>query len=497
MNFKSNKQTAEVVIVSMPWVDTTAPLMAPALLKSIVLKTNKSCTAIDLNAEVFNLVKTQALSDEIITFFFDGTIPSDRVLVEIKKIFEFMAHRIMDYEPKYVCLSLLTYISQVSTKWLCFLIKKQFPDVKIIIGGPGIYDQLMTENDSYVKMLKENHLIDHYVRGDGENALYELLTGNENYEGIDSDNWKEIDDLTQLPFPDYDDYNWDLYEWPYLSILGSRGCVRRCTFCDIHEHWKRFIYRSGEHIFQEMLYQNKKYGIKYFKFNDSLINGNQKEYTILTKLLAEHNNTNPNNKFSWSSYFIFRPESQMKEDVWRLTAESGADQLYVGVESLVDKNRFHLKKKFTNDDIEYSLRMAKKYKLNLLFLMIVGYVTETETDHQDTLKWVAEHEEFNDIVSFNLGGTLGILPNTYLDKNQIDLGIQWTDDDILSSTGVNIKWFIPQTNNTYEVRVRRLQELEDIVKKHNFSYHRPLDPHKELENLIKLKLKNDANKNQI
>ena len=51
--------------------------------------------------------------------------------------------------------------------------------------------------------------------------------------------------------------------------------------------------------------------------------------------------------------------------MWKLTADSGAYMLNVGVESVVNDIRQHIKKKFNNDDLEYNLKMAKRYKINL------------------------------------------------------------------------------------------------------------------------------------
>jgi hypothetical protein len=128
-----------------------------------------------------------------------------------------MVDRILSHRPEWVCLSLLTYLSQHPTRWLCFLLKQRCPDVKIVIGGPGCFSSLKSI-DNYANSLKTTGLIDHYIAGDGEQSLPALISGHDNYAGIDHLDWQEIEDLNQLAPPDYSDYLWSLYKVKRVSI---------------------------------------------------------------------------------------------------------------------------------------------------------------------------------------------------------------------------------------------------------------------------------------
>jgi hypothetical protein len=481
-----------VIIVSVPFTDTTAPIMAPALLKSAVKQAGFECTAFDLNAIVVNIVKNHKRKLELLDFFyFERVAPG--LEHAISDMFKNMVTTIMAHNPDTVALSLLHYQCQVAAKWLCFELRKQCPDIKIIIGGTGITGQLASNDTGYAELLRQQNLIDHYIYGDGDLSLVECLKGNTDYSGIDSTNWVEIKDLDSVPYPNYDDYNFALYESSFIGILGSRGCVRQCTFCDVHEHWSKFRWRNGDLIFQEMLYQNQKYGTRFFKFQDSLINGNVIEYKKLITRLAQHNRENPDNSFRWASYFIFRPADLMDEEQWKLTAESGAYVLSVGVESLVDRVRYHIKKKFNNQDIDFALSMAKKYQVKIFFITLVGYATETEEDHQEALAWLRANKHYagDPIYRLSVGGTLAILPNTWLDRNQKELGVVWKNGTDDQATGKNHLWLIPATNNTYETRVQRLNELIQVGQECGFDIHRAIiDPQKEMEDMIHLKMSN-------
>ena len=465
--------------------------MAPAALKGAVIAQGFTCAAIDLNATVVKHIKDHPNRLKFLEFFYFEQV-LENAEDDIIELFDLMVDEIMKHGPRVVGLSLLSYQCQHSAKWLAFRLKQRHPEVQVIIGGTGIVGQLASSDQSYCDYLKEQKLIDHYIRGDAEYSLIEFLKGNLSFPGINSPTWDEITDLDSLEYPNYDDYDFSIYESPFIGVLGSRGCVRQCTFCDVHEYWTKFKWRTGESIFNEMLYQNRKHGTRFFKFQDSLINGNVKEYTTLITLLAEHNTKNPENSFQWSSYFIFRPKAHMSEEMWRLTALSGAYILSVGIENLVDKNRYHIKKKFNNDDLEFSLAMAKKYSIKIFFILMVGYVTETDEDHQETLQWVRDHAHYakDPIHKLSVGGTLAILPNTWLYRNQKELGVTWEDGEETPLAGKNHLWSIRSTNNTYQVRVSRLNELATLSEELGFTVHRAIiDPQKELENLMHHQMK--------
>lgn len=476
-----------IVITSVPYTDTNAPIMAPAVLKSVAQRAGvETVTAFDLNAEVHLRLLEHDHRLEIMDFLYYETI-NKTIIPDLTELFQTMVDRIMSTDPEMVCLSLLTFHCQTSTKWLCFHLKKQFPAVKICIGGTGITGQLANTNDDYAFALLDAGLIDFFIRGDGEESFVHLLTGQLDYPGINSIDWRPVSNINDLPFPDYQDYDFGMYRAPFVGILGSRGCVRQCTFCDIHEYWSKFQYRTGDNIFNEMLHQNQTYGTRHFKFQDSLTNGNQKEYLRLIRLLSEHNTTNPANSLHWNGYWIFRPAAQMSDHIWDLTAQSGAGVLTVGIESLVEKNRYHLKKKFSNADILHGLKMAKKYQIKLLILLLIGYPTETEQDHQESLEWLETHREFaNDpIIEISVGGTAAILPNTWLYRHQKQLDITWLDGNVRANTGNNHLWEVKKTNNNYETRLRRMHEMLDVGIRNGYRMHRAVaDPHTQIEKYI-------------
>ena len=472
-----NHQTQDIVLVTVPWTDSSLPLMAPAALKPIIEKAGLSCLAVDLNVEVYKFTQGHQYQNQLIRFFFDETVDKN-VGPILANLFEMTAIQILTWRPKYVGLSLFSYVCQNAAKWLAYYIKKIDPSVIIIAGGPGCLSTF-TGPSEYVDTMLDLKLFDYHIRGDGENSLYELLIGNTAYHGINSLEWKEMEqeELRSMPMPDYSNYLFDMYEKKALPLIGSRGCVRQCTFCDYIANWKKFQWRTADDIFNEMLVQHKKYNITTFKFQDSLTNGNQKEFFRLIELIAEYNQLNPEQKFSWSGYYIFREPTSRSDREWELLYLSGADALAVGIENLNEHIRYAIGKKFSNQAIDYHLQQAKKYNITLFILNIVGYVNETQKDIDYAKQWMVDHVEFKDILYLQWGGTLGIFPNTYLEKNKNSLGV------IMIGTQPSL-WANPTTGSTPAVRAQWAKELNEIGRSLGYRVVDNLDNHYLLETLI-------------
>ena len=160
-------------------------------------------------------------------------------------------------------------------------------------------------------------------------------------------------------FRSFDDY--DLTKYNYVNeltipITGSKGCVRKCTFCDIPVLWPKFKFRSGKHIAGEMIHLYNRHGVKKFYMSDSLVNGSLTAFMDFITTLAEHNKNNPTNSIKWVGQYITRPKSNvLNDDYYDLLKSSGGEGLTIGVESGSDRVRQHMKKQFTTADIDYEL----------------------------------------------------------------------------------------------------------------------------------------------
>ena len=406
----------DIVVISVPGVFRKIPQAAPALLKASVEAAGFTCRTIDFNIRFYQEI---AEAGPIESYFATGMNTEQEP--QASALVEKWCQDIIKLNPRFVGISVFTYQNRIATELFCRHLRR-LSNVKIILGGQGLGDGSISNGDSFGRQLCDQQLADHWIRSEGEVSLVELLKNNITYPGIDSDTFQQIDDLDSVPFPNYDDYQLDLYENRSLPVTGSRGCVRSCSFCDVHEHWK-YRYRAGQNIADELLYLNNRYSVTHFNFSDSLVNGSLKEFNKFTEILAQHNENN-NDPLYWTSQFIVRPNNQVNEQYWKNIAKSGGRTLAIGVETGSDAVRQHMNKRFTNADLDYTMEMLDQHGITCQFLIIVGYPTETEEDFQATLDMFTRYKKYIHVIqNINVGNTLGILPGTPLFKTAAEYNI--------------------------------------------------------------------------
>lgn len=446
----------DIVFCSVPGVFSQRPSLAPALLKACVNAAGFSAAGIDLNIEIINKIEASPKKAALKQFLLTQEIDPD-IEQEIGDLLEHCANKLLATKARTIGLCLLTQDNQFFAAWLCYHLKFVAPEVKIVIGGSGIKNFIAESRIGFGELLKQRGYIDAYINGDGEHSIVEYLKGNYNYPGINSNKWTPISDLNQLPYPDFGDYNFTQYHERGIPICDSRGCVRTCEFCDIIEHWTKYQYRTAQNIFDEMLHQISQHNIRKFFFYNSLTNGNMKEFRSLLDLICEYNDANPQQQISWDGYFIVRNQKQHPEEFWQKIKRSNGF-LQLGIESVVEKVRVELGKNFTNNDIDYHLTMAKKYRVPLTLLLIVGYPTETKQDFEFTKTWFAERQQYfkNPVQSVVLS-LAAILPNTQLDQRQKQYGIVKGEIPTI--------WLTPATQVSAQDRVTYYNELSAMIEK--------------------------------
>ena len=444
----------DIVLLTIPYTDSKVPPSAPAILKAVLDNHGYSSDFIDFNAEILNSTNNVKIA------FRDFAIshnPSDHNTLE--RICKNIVDRTIEKSPNYVGMSIFTYNSLEVCEFLCLMFRIHAPWIKIILGGQGLGNNGINSDNNFAKKIKQLDLCDYWIKSEGERALIDILEKKSNSTLANKNEWIQIVDPSEFIIPNYDCYDWALYT-KVLPITGSRGCVRKCTFCDIHTHWKKFVYREGEDIAREMIKQSQRYGIYRFMFTDSLVNGSMKAYRSMIQHLAHYNdNVEERQKIKWNGQFIFRPIAQMSEQDWLLTAQSGAEKLSIGIESFSEEIRNHIKKKFSNQDILDGLELMKKYNVRGTFLMIVGYITETDDHINEAKEFILKIKKFRNLIDLEFGATLGILPGTVLHNMYGDTLIPGKYEN---------DWVNCETGSTLEKRLHWLKELKSYSKNLNF-----------------------------
>lgn len=461
----------DMLICIVPKIRPDAPTIGPSLLKSHLQQAGFTCEVLDLNIKLFNALKKHGTHEK---YYFENDLIFSlhpgfkriRDFVELSDEFNDFCveydHILMDWietfkrkNPRWIGLSILTFYGQAMAIKISRLIRQHLPETKIVWGGANI--------EKGIETFKDKGLMDHYIYGDAEYAIVELLKGNLTAKGIDSLKTNQIN-LNNALMPNYDDIDWDEYHRiddlsNVVYITGSRGCVKKCTFCDVYETWPEYRFRPGASIAEEIKFLRERYNRTTFLFTDSLINGSMKAFRSMMMELRDLRKTYP--EIRWTSQWIIRPKNQSPEEDFKLMKESGCDTLDMGIESFSQSVRWHLGKKFTNEDMWWSLDMLRTYKIRQCLLMIVGYPTENEEDHKLTLETIRKLFESGyatdrdddgfKLMYFNFAYTLLLWEGPLLDQIMNELTYY---EDMLN-------WDYKGNDST--TRIRRYKEIYDLL----------------------------------
>ena len=455
----------DLLIVTAPYTETNYPLQAPAIIKASVVKNGYTASTFDINNDFLQMEDEDAEGFALLkNFFMYGTMEDKTKIHLAESYVKYIAQKVLNkFSPKFIAVSVFTYQCQTFSEMFAEAIRSMDPNISIVFGGQGIMTQGINASDGWIKTLRKSKVIDHYIVSEGERAILDLLKTGKGH-GVNNTDWKQELDLERSPLPDYGDYDLDQYKGGRLMITGSRGCVRKCSFCDIHKHWKKFVYRSGQSIANEMIEQSQKYNKYRFNFTDSLINGSMKAYRDFVTVMAKYNST-ATNKITWGGQFIVRGIKSMTEDDWQLSKLAGADNLALGIESGSEAVRDHMKKQFSNQDLDEFMEQAYKRKIDLQFLMIIGYPTETQTDFQNTIDMFTKYTKYQKIISsVALGSTLGVLPGTPLAEDH--------SDDLDLNDGENFWIYAKNKELTFKERIKRRMLAGEALEKMGYTVSR-------------------------
>lgn len=232
-----------------------------------------------------------------------------------------------------VVLTAAIYTNLYSDVLLGFLIKRQNPDVHIIIGGPSVY-----QSENLARYLALCGAFDAVGMGDAEPILGPYLealdegrdpsavAGVITHKGWDAPYLPAPPtDLRDVPTPDFRDLDPMNYLPFALPIHATRGCPYRCRYCS--EHRDRFNYMPVEQVVRDIRTLQARHRARLFFFCDSLLNGNRQWFHNLCEELSGLN-------IRWVSYMRGGSKRTMTADQIAHIARAGCYLMRMGVDSL-------------------------------------------------------------------------------------------------------------------------------------------------------------------
>jgi len=450
-----------LILISLPKIETTFPPGALAIISSVAKHNNRDVKIFDYNLDLHDTLCEQDWEDLEAWCMFGKDSITRSLESKLKQLFFDGLDSRINTQTEYVIFSVFSYFSNRIASLVLEWYQSRYR-LPTVVGGSGVSTDTSANNkEIFGDFLINKKLSDYVIFGEGEIAFASLLNGITKFPGINQNNPRQIDNLNDLPLPTYEYFDMSRYSNPKILITGSRGCIRKCTFCDIELTWPKFRYRDSQHILDEIKKHFYEYGITEFEFTDSLVNGSISNFDRFNELLYEAKQKNPDlEPIKYQGQFICRPMEQQKPHSYELMHLAGCSMLIVGIESFSESVRNHMRKKFSDQDIDYHLEQCAQWGLRNIFLMIVGYPTETEHDHRhalDTLYRYKKYAAMGTIFMIRWGLTMHLYEHTPIMNLVEELGIE-LENNIKFDSLYGWTSSINPSNNIKE-RIRRRLDL--------------------------------------
>lgn len=304
--------------------------------------------------------------------------------------FEEIEREIIRYKPDIVGItSTTTTFSEVVL--ISNLVKKNFPSSIIIVGGPHV--TAIPE-----EILRNNRNIDIAVRGEGEFTFLKILKKNaiNNIEGISFRKGEEIvnnlpaqliEDINFLPYPLRHLLNIENYRTsskfpskkPFTTVLTSRGCPFKCTFCAAPIIFGYKVRkRTPENVILELEEIVNRYKIKEIAFVDDTLTFDHKRLTEICSILKEM-------KLIW---ICSATVNTVNEDILKFMSRTGCKAIEFGIESGSERILNNIKKDITLKQAIDAVKWAKKSGILVSTTFIIGHLEEDKTSLEETLKFI-------------------------------------------------------------------------------------------------------------
>ncbi|MFQ5888407.1 MAG: B12-binding domain-containing radical SAM protein, partial [Candidatus Hydrothermarchaeales archaeon] len=267
----------------------------------------------------------------------------------------------------------------------------------------------------------EKEWVDAVVVGEGERAFLEIVGGN--HERIIRSSY--IGNLDDVPFPDrglikqerniqqgYRDNGIRI-----ASILSSRGCPFRCTFCASHSVWSRRVrYRSADNILDEFEQVVKDLGIEFIKFSDDT-------FTLKKGLVREFCEKKIKRNISTPWGCNIKADT-VDEDLLRLMKRANCREVWIGVESGSPKILKEMKKGIELDKVRWVFKVTAELDFFRRAYMLLGMPEESLKDIRLSEQIVDEIRP--DAVGFTI---LAPYPGTSYYDPRLHKNVDWAEVD--------------------------------------------------------------------
>ena len=386
---------------------------------------------------------------------------------DIKKV-------ISNFSPDVVAISVLFSNFLNSAHDIARLAKEVNPKIKTVLGGNHISNAaidyqfaIKDPNSNLPTSIEdlENPFIDFAMIGEGETPICKLvdciINNRNDYDNVPGlirkigekkyhiNPKSEKHDLNLLPRPARHLVNMEGYfkigafqsakarSDRVLSIMCSRGCPEKCTFCTTPQMWGSNVrWRTVENIMSEIKQDVKDYNIGEIQFLDDTLTINKKNLYALSKELGKLG-------LPWCTPNGTKVNYHLKvqEEMYKAMSDGGCYQITLACESGNQRVLDDLiNKRLEISSVYPAIERAKKAGMLVHTFWILGYPGETYEEMQNTVNFAMNSGA--DSFGFAI---LNPLPGTPIYRKVMKEGLWWNgrtmDDMMLRSSLIKVDGF--------------------------------------------------------
>ncbi|MBI4177973.1 radical SAM protein [bacterium] len=337
-----------------------------------------------------------------------------------------VAERVARARPRFVGIAVLTNMS-IPAHAIARIVKREVPDCTVVVGG--VHAEAMPE-----RMLR-NSAVDLVVRGDGEDAMWEILSGKPitdilglSYrEGmtVRHNPPRPVEmNLDKFPFPAYHLIDFDNYfpaagsyrNLPAINMLMTRGCPGQCTFCN--SAFTTLRWRSPERVVEQIKMLRYEHGIRQVMFYDDTFTVAKQVVLRFCKKMVEDKVD-----VTWTAYV--RGDCFNDEMAAAMKA-AGCHQVLMGIETGDEEIMKVIQKPINKERYHKAVKTAHDNGLEVRASFIIGNVGETFETMRATLNFAIELDV--DIFQLNINTPYpGTQLYSYADPRGMLLHKNWHD----------------------------------------------------------------------
>ena len=292
---------------------------------------------------------------------------------------------------------------------LAKIIKRDHPDLPIIVGGPH-------PNSLPFDTLKDFDFYDFVVYGEGEitivklaeilkksrlnekslnwrNLDYKNILGivyrEENGKIIKNPPAEDITDLSSIPFPAWELFNLDKYrqiakkidhDGLILPTLIQRGCPYQCSFCQ-NDYGKKVRKRSVENIIKELKRNISQFKITRFGVNDEI-------FTFSRKYVQDFCENIISEKLNYLRWAVHTRVNLVNKDTLKIMKQAGCYLISYGIESGNQEILNRVKKGISIKQIYKAIYYTKQFGIITFCYFMFGLPGETKKTMRQSLKFM-------------------------------------------------------------------------------------------------------------